>query len=57
LPSAVAVRVIQDGLWGDTRILSESEPSRRESAERAVWTVNVPANGEAELTATFDTRF
>jgi len=56
-PKDVTVDVIQDGLWGDTRILSESQKSERQSADQAIWQVNVPANGEASLTATFETRF
>lgn len=53
----VTVILFQDGLWGDTRIVSESQKSERNSADAAVWRVPVPANGEATLTATFDTRF
>lgn len=53
----VTVIVFQDGLRGDTRIISESQKSERNSADAAVWRVAVPANGEATLTATFDTRF
>jgi hypothetical protein len=56
-PQAVTVDLIQSGLWGDTRIADESQPSERPSASEALWRVAVPANGEAELTATFDTRF
>ncbi len=53
----VSVILFQDGLWGDTRILSESQKSERSSADAAIWRVAVPANGEATVTATFDTRF
>jgi len=56
-PRAVTVDLLQDGLWGDTRIVSESQTSERRSAGTAVWRVAVPANGEATVTATFDTRF
>jgi hypothetical protein len=56
-PRAVSVQVVQSGLWGDTRILSESLKSERRSADEAVWLVEVPANGEASLTATFDSRY
>ena len=56
-PRAVAVDLIQSGLWGDTRIADESQKSTRRSADEAMWRVNVPANGEASVTATFDTRF
>jgi hypothetical protein len=56
-PKAVTVDLIQDGLWGDTRIVTEIQKSERRSADQAVWRVNVPANGEASVTATFDTQF
>jgi hypothetical protein len=56
-PKAVTVDLIQDGLWGDTRIVTESQKSERRSADQAVWRVDVPANGEASVTATFDTQF
>ena len=57
LPKAVTVRVIQSGLWGDTRIDSESQRSERPDADTAAWMVSVPANGKVDLTATFDTRY
>ena len=53
----VTVDLIQSGLWGDTRIESESLKSARRSADDALWQVPVPANGEVVVTATFDTRF
>ena len=56
-PDAVTVDLVQSGLWGDTRIAEQSQPSERRSADEAVWHVAVPANGEASVTATFDTRF
>jgi hypothetical protein len=56
-PVAVTVDLLQSGLWGDTRIIDESMPSERRSADEARWRVAVPANGEATVTATFDTRF
>ena len=56
-PAAVTVDLLQSGLWGDTRIVEESQPSERRSADEALWRVPVPANGEATVTATFDTRF
>jgi hypothetical protein len=56
-PRAVTVDLLQAGLWGDTRITQESQPSERRSADEALWRVTVPANGEATVTATFDTRF
>ena len=56
-PRAVTVILFQDGLWGDTRIVSESLKSERNSADAAIWRVQVPANGEASVSATFDSRF
>jgi len=57
LPQSVTVKLLQQGLWGDSRITAESQKSTRPSAETAAWAVTVPANGKAELTASFDTRF
>lgn len=57
LPRSVTISVLQDGLWGDTRITAESQKSTRRSADVAEWQVTVPANGKSELTATFATRF
>jgi hypothetical protein len=56
-PAPVTVDLRQSGLWGDTRIVSESLPSERVSADDVVWHVAIPANGEVVVTATFDTRF
>ena len=55
-PKAVTVDLFQAGLWGDTRIVDQSAPSQRTSADEARWKVSVPANGRATVTATFDTR-
>jgi hypothetical protein len=55
-PKAVTVDLFQAGLWGDTRIVAQSIPSQRTSADEARWRVTVPANGQATVTATFDTR-
>ena len=55
-PKPVTVDVIQSGLWGDTRITQESLKSERMSADDIRWHVPVPANGEATVTATFDSR-
>ena len=55
-PRPVTVDLFQAGLWGDTRIVDQSVKSDRLSADEAHWRVNVPANGEATVTATFDTR-
>jgi hypothetical protein len=57
LPRAVTVKLLQQGLWGDSRITDESIKSTRRSADSAEWEVMVPANGKADLTATFRTRF
>ncbi len=57
LPRAVTVRLLQEGLWGDARITAESLKSTRRSAETAEWAVTIPANGKADLTASFDTRY
>jgi hypothetical protein len=57
LPRPVTVKLLQDGLWGDSRITAESQKSTRRSAETAEWAVTVPANGKASLTATFETRY
>jgi hypothetical protein len=56
-PEPVTVLVAQDGLYGDVRIADESLKSERVSADRVEWQVPVNANGKAELTATFDTRY
>ncbi len=57
LPRPVTVSLLQDGLWGDSIITAESQKSKRRSADVAEWTVPIPANGKAEVTATFTTRF
>jgi hypothetical protein len=56
----VQVDLTQAGLdfWlDDTRIIEESHKSRRVSSNAARWTVDVPANGSASVTATFETRY
>jgi hypothetical protein len=57
LPREVTVKVLQQGLWGDTQIKSESQKSTRRSAEVAEWAVRVPANGKATLSASFESRY
>jgi hypothetical protein len=57
MPRPVTVKLLQDGLWGDSRITAESQKSTRRSADTAEWSVTVPANGKASLTASFDTRY
>jgi hypothetical protein len=56
-PKAVTIDLVQAGLWGDARITQESQKSQRLSADDTRWRVAVPANGEATVTATFDTRY
>jgi len=56
-PEAVTVLVAQDGLYGDVRISDESLKGERVSADRVEWQVPVPANGKADVTVTFDTRY
>jgi hypothetical protein len=59
-PRAVTVELVQAGLdngYDDTRIVAESQKSERRSSSESVWQVAVPANGEAVVTATFDTRY
>ena len=57
LPRPVTVKLLQEGLWGDSRITAESQKSTRRDAETAEWAVTVPANGKASLTAAFETRY
>jgi len=57
LPRPVTVKLLQEGLWGDARITAESQKSTRRDAGTAEWSVTVPANGKASLTARFDTRY
>jgi hypothetical protein len=53
-PQPVTVDLIQSGLAGDTRIVSESRESTRRSADETMWRVPIPANGEATVRAVFD---
>jgi hypothetical protein len=55
-PKEVSVTLLQDGLWGDKRIINESLKSTRQSANVAQWIVKVPANGQTDVTATFEAR-
>jgi hypothetical protein len=57
LPRPVTVALQQAGLWGEARITAQSQKSTRRSADVAEWAVTVPANGKADLTATFVTRY
>jgi hypothetical protein len=54
---AVTVDLGQNGLWGDVRIVEQSQEGKRISADRIEWNVPVPGNGKATLTATFDSRY
>lgn len=56
-PAAVTVDLVQDGLYGDVRILEQSITGERTSADRIEWKVLVPAEGLALVTAVFDTRY
>lgn len=56
-PKPVTVDLFQSGLVGDTRVTAESMVSARPNADQARWSVPVPANGEATVTATFDSRY
>ena len=56
-PKPVTVDLFQSGLGGDTRIVDESMKSVRPNADQVRWAVPVPANGEATVTATFDSRY
>jgi hypothetical protein len=51
------VDLLQAGLWGDSRIITESQKSTRRSADTAEWQVTVPASGKTLVTASFDTKF
>ena len=57
LPRAIAVKLLQEGLWGDSSVKAESQKSTRRSADAAEWSVTVPANGKTTVTATFETRY
>lgn len=58
-PVPVTVDLHQSGLdnyWHDTRIVSESLRSERQSSDTVLWRVPVPANGTVVVEATFQTR-
>src|SRR5207253_2477510 len=56
-PKPITLDLFQSGLGGDTRITQESMKSERPNADQVRWRVPVPANGEAIVTATFDSRY
>jgi hypothetical protein len=57
MPKPVTVALLQGGLWGDTSIRQESQKSTRRNADEAEWTVTIPANGTAKVTASFESQF
>ncbi|WP_156029682.1 DUF4139 domain-containing protein [Sphingomonas sp. URHD0057] len=56
-PKPITIDLFQSGLVGDTRVTNESMKSVRPNADQVGWTVPVPANGQATVTATFDSRY
>jgi hypothetical protein len=59
-PEPVTVDLYQSGFdhyWHDSRIVAETLPSERLSADQVVWHVTIPGNGTTILDATFQTRF
>lgn len=56
-PEAVTIDLAQQGLWGDTRVVTQSLDGKRVSADRMEWSVPVPANGTVDLNVTFDSRY
>lgn len=53
----VTVRIVQGGLARSYEVRSESLPSEQMDASTRVWEVDVPANGETNLTFTIDNRY
>jgi len=54
----VVVELLQSGLnWSDVRVIEESAKGERHGAGTMAWQVPVPANGDAVVTATFDTAY
>ncbi|EZP50774.1 DUF4139 domain-containing protein [Sphingomonas sp. RIT328] len=54
----VTVELVQNGLdWADVRVVEDSAHGERRDAGTLAWQVAVPANGNATVTATFDTRY
>lgn len=59
-PEPVTVTLVQNGVdfgYADTRIVEESLASTRVDVNTVEWQVPVPANGEAVVTAVFETRY
>ena len=57
LPRPVTVKLLQEGLWGDTRIAAESQKGTRRDADTAEWAVSIPANGRTTVSASFVSRY
>jgi hypothetical protein len=53
----VTVQLEQYGLWYNSKVLEESQASRRIDAGTLAWDVEVPASGETELTFKVETRW
>ena len=53
LPRPVTVKLLQEGLWGDTRITAQSQKVTRRDADTAEWAVSIPANGRTTVSASF----
>jgi len=56
-PAPVTIDLAQNGLWGDVRLIEQSQAGERVSADRMEWKVPVPANGKASVSVVFDTRY
>ena len=60
-PAPVTVDLVQMGLdrggWHDTRVVSETVTGTQRSLDERLYRIPVPANGEAVVTAVFDTRY
>lgn len=56
----VRVQLDQIGLywgWPETRVVEESQPGERLSVSGLRWLVEIPANGSATVSASFETRY
>ncbi|MFC4292945.1 DUF4139 domain-containing protein [Sphingorhabdus arenilitoris] len=53
----ITVDLAQAGLWGDVRVIQQSQEGSRVSADKMEWKVPVSANGKATLSVTFDSRY
>ncbi len=59
-PTPVTVDLLQAGLdnyWHDTRVVSETVEGRQRSLDERLFSVPVPANGKAVVTAVYETRY